>query len=485
MSNLIHIFKNTILFLKPKKNEVSEKSMVTEEKYSLINDSIPKLLFAFVGPAVLGMLINALYNFVDRIFVGQYVGVEGLSAVTMVFPVTLFQFGLILLFGSGSGILIAKYLGESQPRKASTILGNVIACLFLVMLLFTGLGLIYYKPLLELFGASGTLLNLSADYLLVIILGFPLSFFLALEFTCRAEGNPTFPAKLLVLSCVINLCLDYVFMKIFNLGIRGAALATIIAQATNAILLIRYYASGKSLVKLKWKQIRLQKSIIFPVLLVGLAPFLMDIAISFQNVLANSLLLNSGGTDGVAAMGILFGVNVFFMMIALGTGDAMQPIISFNYGAKRFDRARKTLELAIKTVGIITIFGLLVLEFFPKQITSVFIESNGNQNVIAITKKALQIFAISIPFYAVQIIITRYFQAIQKNKTAAFLALLRPIILFIPIAYLLNYNYGLIGIWIAFPISDSIAAFVSLLLVKKYTVNAQTQIRKNLSINST
>ncbi|MCB4800052.1 MATE family efflux transporter [Neotamlana laminarinivorans] len=444
------------------------------EVYSLKDDSILKLLLIFVGPAVLGMLINALYNFVDRIFVGQYVGVEGLSAVTMVFPVTLLQFGLVLLFGSGSGILIAKHLGESQPEKASNVLGNAIAGIFIVMLIFTSLGLIYYRPLLELFGASGTLLNLSAEYLLVIILGFPLSFFLALEFTCRAEGNPKLPAKLIVLSCVINLCLDYVFMKIFNLGIRGAALATIIAQATNALLLIRYYANGQSLVKLKRKQIRLQKSIIFPILLVGLAPFLMDLAISFQNIFANNLLLNSGGTDGVAAMGILFGVNVFFMMIALGTGDGMQPIVSFNYGAKRFDRASKTLEIAIKIVSVITIFGLLVLELFPTQISSVFIESDGNQNVISISKKALQIFAISIPFYAIQILITRHFQALQKNKTAMFLALLRPIILFFPIAYLLNNCYGLTGVWLAFPVSDGIAAVVSLLLVKKYAVNTLT-----------
>lgn len=469
MSTLKIKFQQIKHFIKGKIVSYGDKS--EKEAYSLTEDSVLKLLFIFVGPAVLGMLINALYNFVDRIFVGQYVGVEGLSAVTMVFPVTLLQFAFVLLFGSGAGILIAKYLGESQPEKASHVLGNAIAGIFLITLVFILLGLIYYRPLLEVFGATGTLLDLSTEYLLVIILGFPLSFFLALEFTCRAEGNPKLPAKLIVFSCIINIGLDYVFMKIFNLGIRGAALATIIAQATNAILLMRYYLSGRSLVKLKWKHIRLQKSIIFPILFIGLAPFLMDLAISFQNVFANNLLLNSGGTDGVAAMGILFGVNVFFMMIALGTGDGMQPIVSYNFGAKRFDRTRETLEMAIKIVSVFTILGLLILELFPTQITHIFIEGDGNQNVITITKKALKIFAISIPFYAIQIIITRHFQALQKNKIATFLALLRPIILFIPIAYILNEYYGLTGIWIAFPVSDGIAAIVSLLIVKKYAVN--------------
>lgn len=447
------------------------KSKKETRKYSLKEDSILKLLFIFVGPAVLGMLINALYNFVDRIFVGQFVGVEGLSAVTMVFPVNLFQFGFILLFGSGAGILIAKYLGESKPEQAENVLGNAIAGLILIMLLFTSAGLLFYKPMLGLFGATGELLNLSADYLLVLILGFPLSFFLALEFTCRAEGNPKLPAKLVVLSCVINVCLDYVFMKIFNLGIRGAALATVIAQATNVLFLMRYYVSGKSVVKLIWNKIKLKKQIILPILSVGFAPFLMDLAISFQNVFANNLLLNSGGTDGVAAMGILFGVNAFFMMIALGTGDGMQPIVSFNFGAKLYTRSSKTLEFSLKIVSAVALIGVVVLEVFPTQITSLFVDADGNQNVIGIAKTALQIFAITIPFYSVQIVITRYFQALQQNRVATFLALLLPIILFVPIAYLLNKYYGLTGIWLAFPVSDSIGALISLAFVKRYRMN--------------
>jgi putative MATE family efflux protein len=467
MNYLLTKFRHLIFPENEKLKAINNQKDKVVEKYSLKEDSILKLLFIFVGPAVLGMLINALYNFVDRIFVGQFVGVEGLSAVTMVFPVNLFQFGFVLLFGSGSGVLIAKYLGESKPEKAENVLGNAVAGLIIIMLLFTCAGLLFYKPLLVLFGATGELLNLSTDYLLVIILGFPLSFFLALEFTCRAEGNPKLPAKLVVLSCIINVCLDYVFMKKFNLGIRGAALATVIAQASNALLLMRYYLSGKSVVKLVWNKVKLNKQVIVPILMVGLAPFLMDLAISFQNVFANSLLLKSGGTDGVAAMGILFGVNVFFMMIALGTGDGMQPIVSFNFGAKLYHRSSKTLEFALKIVSAVAILGVLLLELFPTQIASLFIDSSDNHNVINITKLALQIFAISIPFYSVQIIVTRYFQALQKNKVATFLALLRPIVLFVPIAYLLNSCYGLIGIWMAFPLSDGLSALISLILVKK------------------
>ena len=468
MKNLIHKVRSVFLFLKPKKEVVSLQNGNNDIEYSLKNDSVLKLLYAFVGPAVLGLLINTLYNFVDRIFVGQFIGAEGLSAVTLAFPVTLFQFGLVLLFGSGSGILIAKFLGEQRTDKAEDALGNVIAGLLITIVVFTTAGLLFYRPLLVAFGAQGTLLSLSSEYLMIIIMGFPLSFFLALEFTCRAEGNPRFPAKLILLSSIINASLDYVFMKVFNMGISGAAWATIIAQATNAILLIRYYVSGKSLVKLVWKKIRLKKHIILPVLSVGFAPFIMDSAISLQNVFANSLLLNSGGTDGVAAMGIIFGINVFFMMTALGTGDGMQPLISYNFGAKRYDRAAKTLEYALKMVSLVALFGVILLEIFPSPIISVFIDEN--ENILTITKIAIRIFAISIPFYMVQIVMTRYFQALQKNKIATFLALLRPV-LFVPIAYTLNNLHGLNGIWAAFVVSDSLAALISFVLILKYSIH--------------
>lgn len=468
MNNLIQIFSNAFLFLKPKKNVVSGHGDASKEQYSLKDDSIRKLLYAFVGPAVLGLLVNALYNLVDRIFVGQFVGAEGLSAVTMAFPVTLFQFGFILFFGSGSGILIAQYLGEKKKEKAEDALGSVIAGLLVAIVVFTTIGLLSYKPLLTVFGAQGTLLDLSAEYLVILIMGFPLSFFLALEFTCRAEGNPRLPAKLILLSCIINVSLDYVLMKIFNMGLSGAALATLIAQSTNALLLIRYYLGGKSVVRIVRKKIKLKKHIILPILSVGFAPFVMDVAISLQNIFANKLLLTSGGTDGVAAMGIIFGVNVFFMMTALGTGDGMQPIVSFNFGAKRYDRASETFKYAIIGVSVMAFFGVVLLELLPSQLIDVFIDDD--ENVKRITKTAIRIFAFSIPFYMVQIVMTRYFQALQRNKIATLSALLRPV-LFVPIAYVLNAFYGLIGIWGAFVVSDCLAALTSFLFVRIYAID--------------
>lgn len=470
MSNLTHQFQKAFLFLKPKQENVSHEIKINPNKKTpdLKNDSVLKLLFTFIGPAVLGLLINALYNLVDRIFVGQFVGVNGLSAVTMVFPISLLQFGCTLLFGSGSGILIAKYLGEGKKDKAEDILGSAIAGILIVSFVFTTLGLLFYEPLLIAFGAKGILLNLSAEYLVIIIMGFPLSFFLALEFTCRAEGNPRFPAKLMLLSSVINVCLDYVFMDTFDMGIKGAALATVIAQSINVILLLRYYLSGKGLLKIVWKKINLNKNTIIPILSVGLAPFLMDVAISLQNVFANSLLLKSGGTDGVAAMGIIFGVHVFFLLTALGTGDGMQPLIGYNFGAKLYHRTTKTLNYALKLVSLVALFGVVLLELLPTTIVRLFIEDN--ENITKITTIAIQIFAISIPFYMVQIVMTRYFQAIQKNKIATFLALLRPV-LFVSTAFVLSTLYGLTGIWMAFVVSDALAALISFLLLKKYTNN--------------
>ncbi|WP_372755642.1 MATE family efflux transporter [Labilibaculum sp.] len=435
-------------------------------QYSLKESSIPKLLLTYAGPAVLGLLINALYNIVDRIFVAQYIGAQGIAAVTLSFPISLFQFGFILLFGSGTGVLISKYLGESRPEKAEKALGTMMAGLLITLVLFTSAGLLFYKPLLHAFGAQGELLKLSGEYLQLIIFGFPLSFFIALEFTCRAEGNPRLPAVLILISSLINLTLDLVFMKYFHMGIRGAALATIIAQSVNAIFLLRYYFSGKSLIQIDWKNIRIQKNMILSIFSLGLAPFIMDVASSIQNIIANNLLLQSGGTFAVTAMGIIFSVNIFFLMTALGTGDGMQPIVSFNYGAKRPDRSYKTLLYSVGLVSLTGFLGLIVLEQFPNLIIGIFIDKN--QNIIHITQIALRIFALSIPFYMVQIVATRYFQALHKKKIAVFFAILRPVLLFIPIVYILNGAFGLNGIWSSFVVSDSLAVLITLYFIRKY-----------------
>lgn len=450
------------------------KSKTSDTTKNPLKDSpILKLLFTFAGPAVLGLLINALYNIVDRIFVGQFVGAEALSAVTLVYPVSNFQFAFILFLGSGAGVLIAKLLGEARQDKAEKVLGNMMAGLIVIIILFTLSGFLFYKPLLIAFGAQDELMNLSTEYLQIIIMGFPLCFLISLEFTCRAEGNPKLPALLILISSLINISLDYVFMKIFDFGIRGAAWATIIAQATNGIFLLRYYLSGKSIVKLKWENIKLQKHIILPILSVGFAPFIMDFAISLQNVIANNLLLKTGGIYAVAAMGIIFGVNMLFLMTALGTGDGMQPIISFNYGAKQLDRIKQTLSYALKIISFVALVGVILLELFPTQITRMFVEGDENTATITIAKNALQIFSLCIPFYMIQIVITRYFQAIHANKIATFLAILRPILLFIPIVYSLNGMFGLNGIWISFAISDSLAALISLMYIRKQSIKSR------------
>ncbi len=249
------------------------------------------------------------------------------------------------------------------------------------------------------------------------------------------------------------------------MGVRGAAMATIIAQGINSIFLIAYYVRGKSLIKLVWKNIKLQKDVIYPILLLGLAPFIMDSATSIQNMIANGLLLQSGGTQAVAVMGIIFGVNVFFMMTALGIGDGIQPIISFNLGAKKHLRNYKTLLYTMAIVGSIGILGVCLLEIFPNLIITIFIDKN--EDITHLAKTALRIFALSIPFYMVQILATRFFQALQENKIAIFFAILRPILLFVPVAYTLNWMFGLNGIWTSFVVSDGLAAIISLFFIRK------------------
>jgi len=428
--------------------------------------AVPRLLLSFAGPAVIGLLCQALYNIVDRIFVGQFVGPEGLAALTMAFPVMLLMFGFSLLFGSGSATLISKYMGESNFEKAEKTLGSMFASLIIFAVFFVIAGLLFLEPLLILLGAKGSLLEQSIAYLRIIMMASPFIMGFALDYTIRGEGNPKFPAMVIIISSVINIILDFIMIKVLGMGISGAALATAISESIAGFLLISYYLSGKSVIKLHLKNIRLQKSFLLPILSLGFAPFIMDAASSIQNMVANKMLITYGGEYGVAAMGIVFAVNMICLLVALGIGDGMQPIISFNHGAKATHRVNKTLIYAIFFVEIIAVLVLILVEVFPNIISGFFVNNNPDLSAVAVI--ALRIFAISIPFFSFQIIGVRYFQAIHQRRLATISAILRQLVIFIPAIYLMGKLFGLNGIWISFPISDFFAAMITVFMIKRF-----------------
>ena len=436
--------------------------MTTEQKLS--TEPVHRLLLSFAGPAALSLLVHALYNIVDRFFVGRLIGPDGLAALTLAYPVMIIMIGFTILLGSGAGTLIARYLGENRPDKAEKVLGAMVACFLPLATAGVITGALFSGELLSLLGAEGEMLDMASGYLRIILLSAPFYTAIALEFTIRAEGNPRLPAVIITSAAVLNMILDPVMIAAAGLGIKGAALATIISEGVSALMFYSYYLGKRGRLKLHPRNIRFSRTFFIPLLALGFAPFLMDITSSVQNMLTNGLLLKYEGSGGVAVMGIIFAVSTVFMMLTFGVGDGMIPIISFNLGAGKPERMRSTFKLAVAVVEAVSLLLLLLIELFPHLIAGLFLGKDSPIMPAAVT--ALRIFALSIPFYSFQIIGSRYLQAVHKPGQSTLSVMLRQLLFFIPAVFLLSSLFGTAGIWAAFPVTDCISALITYLLIR-------------------
>ena len=298
-----------------------------------------KLLIKFSIPAIVGMLVNALYNIVDRIFIGNSVGSIGIGAIFVGSPVTLILMAFSTLVGVGANSLSSIRLGEDKKDEAELILGNAFVLLFIISSTLSVLGLTFIEPLLKIFGANENILPYSIAYLSIILIGAPFqSLGFGINNFIRGEGNPRVAMTTMLIGAILNVILDYTFIFIFDMGIKGAALATIIAQIVSAIWVISYFLGSKSMLKLKRKNIRLQKDIVKNILSIGLAPFSMHLASSMVTVILNNSLNTYGGDVAISSMGVIHSITMFILMPIFGINQGAQPIIGFNYGAKKYDR---------------------------------------------------------------------------------------------------------------------------------------------------
>jgi len=415
-------------------------------------EKVGKLLLKFSIPAIVGMLVNAFYNIVDRIFIGNGVGKLGIAGITIGFPIMIILMAFGMLIGLGANALISIRLGENKKDDAELILGNSMILLILVSLIVSALGLIFLDPLLVLFGASKDVLPYAKEYLSVILFG---AVFQSVGFGMnnfiRGEGNPRVAMITMLIGAVLNIILDYLFIFKFNMGIRGAALATIISQATSAVWVLSYFLGGRSLLKIHLKNLRLQFSVIGKIFAIGSAPFSMQVAASGITALLNNSLATYGGDTAISAMGIINSVTMMILMPMFGINQGAQPIIGFNYGAKKFDRVKKTLKLAIMAASTIVLIGFIATRLFPQQIIQLF---NKDKDLIKIGTNGMKIFLIMLPIIGFQIVSSNYFQAVGKPKHAMFLSLSRQVLLLIPALLILPRFLGLNGVWAAGPVAD-------------------------------
>ena len=415
--------------------------------------SIPSLLLKFSAPAVVGMVAQALYNVVDRIFVGQGVGPEGIAGTTVAFPFVLVMLAFSMLIGFGATALVSIRLGEQQKEEAERVLDNATVLLVGVSLLLTAIGMAILDPLLKLFGASNEILPYAHDYLQIIVLG---SVFQVVGFglnaVIRGEGNPRVAMFTMLIGALLNTVLDPIFIFGFGWGMQGAALATVASQAVSTLWVVGYFLSGRSLLKLSTANLHLRWPTCASIVAIGSPPFAMQIAAALLNAILNNQLHKYGGDLAISVMGVIHAVALFIAMPIFGINQGAQPIIGYNYGAESFDRVKKALQTAILAATTISAGGFLFAMVFPSQVIWLF--NRDDPALMRLGTHAIRICLVMFPIVGFQIVGASYFQAVGKPKQAMFLNLSRQVILLIPAVFVLPYFFGLNGIWVAFPIAD-------------------------------
>ena len=428
---------------------------------------IGKLLLQYSIPAIIGMVVNALYNIVDRMFIGNIpnIGSLAITGVGITMPIMTIILAFGMLIGIGATANISLNLGKGNRPTAEKLLGNAFTLSIIVGLAIAIVGTICANPILNLFGASENTLFYAKEYLNIILLGCTfniLSF--SLNSTVRADGNPKMSSFTMVIGCGTNIILDYVFIFILNLGVKGAALATIISQAITFFIILYYYTAGNSNLKLKVENFKLKKHLVTMTFAIGIAPFATQIANSLVQVIANNALKTYGSDLAIGAMTVISSLNIIFMMPIFGINQGCQPIIGFNYGAKKYERAKEAFKYATIAACVICIIGFISIQCFPTQIISLF---NNDPELTTLAIKGIRIYLLMMPVVGINIVATSYYQSIGKAKISMFVSLLRQVILLIPFTIILPKFIGLDGVWAAGACADSLSVIITLVLIKK------------------
>ena len=428
---------------------------------------IGKLLLQYSIPAIIGMVVNALYNIVDRMFIGNIpdIGSLAITGVGITMPIMTIVLAFGMLIGIGTTANISLNLGKGNRTTAEKLLGNAFTLSIIVGLAIAITGTIFANPILNLFSASENTLFYAKEYIGIILLGCTfniLSF--ALNSTVRADGNPKMSSITMVIGCGANIILDYLFIFVLNLGVKGAALATIISQSITFFIILYYYTAGNSNLKLKIENFKLKKHLVTMTFAIGIAPFATQIANSLVQVIANNALKTYGSDLAIGAMTVISSLNIIFMMPIFGINQGCQPIIGFNYGAKKYERAKEAFKYATIAACVICIIGFISIQCFPTQIISLF---NNDPELTTLAIKGIRIYLLMMPVVGINIVATSYYQSIGKAKISMFVSLLRQVILLIPFTIILPKFIGLDGVWAAGACADSLSVIITLVLLKK------------------
>ncbi|MVX66220.1 MATE family efflux transporter [Clostridium chromiireducens] len=423
--------------------------------------SVGKLLLEFSIPAIIGMLVNTLYNIIDRIFIGHIEGIGNLAmagvGVTMPLMTIILAFGMLI--GIGTATKISIKLGEHDKESAEKLLGNAFTLIIIISIFLTVFGLVFSNPLLKMFGASENIIGYGEDFIQVIFIGciFNMISF-GLNHSIRSDGSPKIAMASMLMSAIINIILDPIFIFGLNLGVRGGALGTVVAQLISSIWILYYFTKGSSTLKIRKKNLRLDKKSVMGIIAIGVSPFSMQIAQSAVQIIANNSLQIYGGDIAVSAMTIIGSLAMVFLMPIFGLNQGLQPIIGYNFGAKKYDRVKQAVRYGVIAATIIVTVGFIVIEAASELLVKVF---NNDPSLIEVTSHGMRIFLLMLPFVGGQIIVTNYFQSTGKVKISMLLSLLRQVIILIPCLLIIPMFKGLDGVWIAGATSDFLSVIIT------------------------
>ncbi|MDO9573415.1 MAG: MATE family efflux transporter [Candidatus Contubernalis sp.] len=437
---------------------------MNEHSEMLAKEKIGKLLFKLSAPAMIGMLVQAMYNIVDTIFVGRAVGFMGIAGLTIVFPIQILIMAFAQTIGIGGSSIISRSLGAGNLEKANKTFGNIVSLVIMVSAVVMLLGGFFIEPVLKVFGATESILPYAAEYLGIILFG---TFFFVFAVACnnvaRAEGNARVAMYTMLISAGLNIILDPIFIFGFNMGIRGAALATVISQASMSIYLIYYFLSGKSTLALRLQNLKIIPDIFKETMTIGASSFARQASASIMVVIINNSLAFYGGDLTIAVFGVINRLLMFAFMPMFGIVQGLQPIVGFNYGAGHPDRVRNAIQIAILVTTGMSIFAFLSFMFFPGYLIRLF---STEQELIDIGTQAIRIICLAFPLLGYQLIGAGIYQALGKPLPAMVLSMSRQVLFFIPMVLVLPIFFDLQGVWMAFPAADFLAFIVTFVLVR-------------------
>lgn len=427
---------------------------------------VGRLLLQYALPAIVAMVAMSLYNMVDSIFIGQGVGALAISGLAITFPFMNLSAAFGAAIGVGASAFLSVKLGQRDYEIANRILGNTVMLNIVVGVIFGGISLLFLDPILRFFGASDATLPYAREYMVIILLGNAMThLYFGLNAVMRAAGKPRVAMYITIFTVVINAILDPLFIYTLNLGIRGAAYATILSQFMAMLWQWRLFSNRDEFLHFDYSKFRIEMPIVRNIISIGISPFSMNACACLVVIFINNSLMSYGGDMAVGAYGIANRVCFVFVMVTMGVCQGMQPIAGYNYGAQNYGRMLEVLKLAVIAGTVVCAIGFVLAVFFPEPCVRLF---TTDEELISKSVVAMRYMMALFLIIGAQMVITNFFQSIGKAKVSIFLSLSRQLLFLVPFIAILPPFFGLDGVWLAMPLSDGVAAVMAYVMLWGY-----------------